>query len=76
MKTITVKLPDKEARELDKFVMGNNYPSKSEFIRNLLMERIETRLTARAMKDINKSIKEIKEGKTISLDEIEEEYGI
>ena len=41
MKTITIKLPEDEAKELDEFVKEKSYPSKSEFIRNLIMERLE-----------------------------------
>ena len=37
MKTITIKLPDEEAVKLDAFIQKKNYPSKSEYIRNLLM---------------------------------------
>ena len=41
MKTITIKLPEDESRDLDEFVKSKNYPSKSEFIRHLIMERLE-----------------------------------
>lgn len=41
MNTITVKLPENEAKELDEFIRERNYPSKSEFIRNLIMEKLE-----------------------------------
>ena len=41
MKTITIKLPEDEANELDEFVKEKSYPSKSEFIRHLIMERLE-----------------------------------
>ena len=41
MKTITIKLPEEEARELDKFVKKKAYPSKSEFIRHLIIEKLE-----------------------------------
>lgn len=41
MKTITIKLPEEESDELDIFVKKKNYPSKSEFIRNLIMEKLE-----------------------------------
>ncbi len=40
MKTITVKLLEKEAKELDRFVKERNYPSKSEFIRNLVKDKL------------------------------------
>ncbi len=41
MKTITIKLPEDESRDLDEFVKKRNYPSKSEFIRNLIMEKLD-----------------------------------
>lgn len=41
MKTITIKLPDREAKELELFVKKRHYPSKSEFLRNLIMEKLE-----------------------------------
>ena len=41
MKTITVKLPEDEAKELDEFISKKNYPSKSEFIRNLIMDKLD-----------------------------------
>ena len=41
MKTITIKLPEEEAKKLDSFVKERNYPSKSEFVRNLIMRKIE-----------------------------------
>ena len=41
MKTITIKLPEDEAKELDEFVKRRNYPSKSELIRHLIMEKLE-----------------------------------
>ena len=42
MKTITIKLPENEARELEEFVRKKNYLSKSEFIRNLIMEKLDS----------------------------------
>ena len=42
MKTITIKLPEEEAKDLDSFVRKKNYPSKSEFIRHLIMERLDS----------------------------------
>ena len=41
MKTITIKLPEGEAKELDEFIKKRKYPSKSEFIRHLIMEKLE-----------------------------------
>jgi len=44
MKTITIKLQEEQAEELDLFVQERHYPSKSEFIRQLIMEKMETRI--------------------------------
>lgn len=41
MKTITIKLPEDEAKELDEFIKNRNYPSKSEFIRHLIMNKMD-----------------------------------
>ncbi len=58
MKTITIKLPEQEAKELDIFI------------------KMETKLTKESLESINKSIREIKEGKTISLEEVRKKYGL
>ena len=41
MKTITIKLPENEAKELDSLIKKKNYPSKSEFSRNLIIEKLD-----------------------------------
>lgn len=41
MKTITIKLPEKEAEKLDLFIKEQFYPSKSEFLRNLIRDKLE-----------------------------------
>ncbi len=41
MKTITIKLPEDEVHALEAFVKKRNYPSKSEFIRHLIMEKLD-----------------------------------
>lgn len=41
MKTISIKLPEDEAKELEEFIKRRNYPSKSEFIRHLIMEKLD-----------------------------------
>ena len=41
MKTITVKLPEEEAKRLDQFIKKKDYPSKSEFVRHLIREKME-----------------------------------
>ncbi len=42
MKTITIKLPEEEALELDKFIDKKKYISKSEFIRHLIMDKLDS----------------------------------
>lgn len=40
MKTITIKLPEDEAKELEEFIKKKGV-SKSEFLRRLIIERLE-----------------------------------
>ncbi len=42
MKTITIKLPEEEANELEEFIKRKNYLSKSEFIRHLIIEKLDS----------------------------------
>ncbi len=42
MKTITIKLPEEEAHELEAFIKRKNYLSKSEFIRHLIMDKLDS----------------------------------
>lgn len=44
METVTIKLPEEQARELNIFVKERHYPSKSEFIRQLIIEKMESSL--------------------------------
>ena len=41
MKTITIKLPEDENKDLEEYIRKRRYPSKSEFIRHLIMEKLE-----------------------------------
>lgn len=41
MKTITIKLPEDEAHELEEYVK-RKYLSKSEFIRHLIIEKLDS----------------------------------
>lgn len=41
MKTITIKLPEDEAELLELYIQQKNYPSKSEFIRNLIRQKLD-----------------------------------
>ena len=41
MKTITIKLPEEDAERLDSYIRQKKYPSKSEFIRNLIRQKID-----------------------------------
>jgi len=41
MKTITIKLPEDEVKDLEEFIKKRNYPSKSEFIRHLIMDKLD-----------------------------------
>jgi metal-responsive CopG/Arc/MetJ family transcriptional regulator len=42
MKTVAIKLPEDEFRELNEFIKRKNYPSKSEFIRHLIISSLDS----------------------------------
>ncbi len=76
MKTITVKLPEDQAIDLNKLIKTYHYTSKSELIRDLIREKMETKLSKKTIEDIKESIREIRRGETISLEDVEKEYGL
>ena len=41
MKTITIKLPNNEVERLEQYISKKEYPSKSEFIRNLIRDKLD-----------------------------------
>ncbi len=43
MKTVTIKLPEDQARDLDHLVKESKSPSKSEFIRQLIADKLRLR---------------------------------
>ena len=63
MKTITIKLPIEQAEELDNFVKEMHYPSKSEFIRQLIATKIESKEKQGWMALAEKSLEKIWENK-------------
>ena len=72
MKTITIKLPENEAKELDELIKNRSYPSKSEFIRNLIIEKLDSNKKEKigwmilAEKSLNKLWNNKKDDKTWS----------
>ncbi len=41
MKTITIKLPPRDAERLDMYIKEKQFSSKSEFIRNLILQKLD-----------------------------------
>ena len=41
MRTITIKLPEDESLELDEFIKKKGYPSRSEYIRQLILNSMD-----------------------------------
>ena len=41
MKTITIKLPENEAKDLEEFLEKKDFLSKSDFIRYLIAEKLD-----------------------------------
>ncbi|MFC1455030.1 ribbon-helix-helix protein, CopG family [Candidatus Undinarchaeota archaeon] len=80
METLQIRLPSKQLREIDMLVKEGEYASRSEAIRTMLKEfeameeTLEILQDKELMKDIKRGLREIREGKVISLEKIEEEF--
>lgn len=67
---VSIKLTEAQARALAKRVKERGYPSKSEFLRYAIMRALEDNLSVAALEDVFESRRQIRKGKTVSLDEL------
>ncbi len=73
METISLKLTEEQARLLAKAVKEEGFPSKSEFVRYALARALEEKLSVKTIEEIFESRRQIREGKTVSLERLESE---
>ncbi|HTD80946.1 MAG TPA: ribbon-helix-helix domain-containing protein [Thermoplasmata archaeon] len=73
METISLKLTKEQARRLAQATKEEGFPSKSEFIRYALARALEERLSVETLEEIFEGRRQIREGKTVSLEQLTRE---
>ncbi len=76
MVKIDVKVTRQQKAEIDETWKERGYPSRSEFIRDVLRDATEPTLTSEALRELAEGLADVEEGQTVSLDEAKEELGI
>lgn len=78
MTKINVRVPQKILDTIDEEYKKRGYTSRSEAIRDALRAWIDPpiRLTEETLKDLQKSKKQKQQGKTKTLDEVADKYGV
>jgi len=59
---IGVRLPEEQEKEVEKVVEEENYPSKSEFIREALRNELRERINKRELEQVKKRKEEVESG--------------
>ncbi|QGA80927.1 DUF6290 family protein [Candidatus Nanohalobium constans] len=71
---IGVRLPDEQEKEVEKVVEEENYPSKSEFVREALRNELRDRMNKKELQEVKKRKEE--DGDLKSHEEVMEEAGL
>ncbi|MFB6116240.1 MAG: ribbon-helix-helix protein, CopG family [Candidatus Nanosalina sp.] len=59
---IGVRLPEEQEKEVERVVEEENYPSKSEFVREALRNELRERMERKELQEVKKRKKEVKNG--------------
>jgi Arc/MetJ-type ribon-helix-helix transcriptional regulator len=70
METISLKLTSAQARMIEKAARDSSFPSKSEFVRYAIARALEDKLSVGTIEEIFESRRQVRAGKTTSLDEL------
>ncbi len=73
VETISLKLTEEQARLVAKAAKEEGFPSKSEFVRYALARALEEKLSVKTIEEIFEARRQIREGKTVSLERLESE---
>jgi len=73
VQTISLKLTKEQAKLLAAASKEQGFPSKSEFVRYAIARALEDRLSVKTIEDIFESRRQIRAGKTVSLERLMKE---
>jgi Arc/MetJ-type ribon-helix-helix transcriptional regulator len=61
--TIGIRLPEDQEKEVEKVVEEENYPSKSEFVREALRNELRERRNKKELEEVKRRKEEVESGK-------------
>ncbi len=70
MQTVSLKLTKEQAKLLERVSKERGFPSKSEFVRYALARALEDRLSVKTIEDVFEARRQIRAGKTITLERL------
>lgn len=73
MQTVSLKLTKEQAKLLERVSKERGFPSKSEFVRYALARALEDRLSVKTIKEVFEARRQIRAGKTITLERLARE---
>ncbi len=71
VETISLKITKEQAKRLAKAVKEEGFASKSEFVRYALARALEEKLTVKTIEEIFEARRQIRAGKTVSLERLQ-----
>lgn len=71
METISIKLTEAQARQVDRFVRKKGFPSRSEFIRYAIMSAMEEELSVETLQEVFEARRQVRQRKTVPLSRLE-----
>lgn len=75
---IGIRLPEEQEKEVEKVVEEENYPSKSEFVREALRNELRRRINEKELEEVKRRKEEVESGEAElkSHEEVMKEAGI
>jgi len=76
--SIGVRMPEEQEREVERVVEEENYPSKSEFVREALRNELRKRVNRKELKEVKDRKEEVESGEADlkSHEEVMKEAGL
>ncbi len=71
VETVSLKITKEQAKRLAKAVREEDFASKSEFVRYALARALEEKLTVKTIEEIFEARRQIRAGKTVSLERLQ-----
>lgn len=74
--TIDLEITKQQKEEIDRVWRSEGYPSRSEYVRDVLREASRPILTEQALEDVATGLADKEEGRTVSFEMVKSELGL